>query len=398
MTRYNINPRFVIVTAGERPTSGYPTGSLLWDTDSLYTFNGTSWDKILGKDHTHSEDDIEKLAVVLRTSTANVFDNNFVILADATGAPITLTLPAANNRNGQQHSIIKVDSTANAVIIDANASETINGSATYSLTAQYQAVTLVCDGSNWFVLQSANPTAAAVGSIDDLTDADTTTTPPVINHVLTWDGSNWVPAAAPGASGGEANTLSNVGTGGISVVASPAKTGTALNVKSIAALSSRVSIADDATNKNVDIDVVEGQLNIANQTGSIGDSRITDLAYSKLTSVPSTFTPSAHQHAVTDLSPTGTALQVVRTNAAGTAVEWASLDSERTGKAVGDGGSTQYVIAHGLGSTPSYAFIDCSTHSTGRTWVVDATNITVTFDATLSGSTDAVNIYWRVIA
>lgn len=109
-------------------------------------------------------------------------------------------------------------------------------------------------------------------------------------------------------------------------------------------------------------------------------------------------TPLTHTHAVTDLSPTGTALQVVRTNSAGNGVEWASLDSERTGKAVGDGGSTEYIIPHGLGSTPSYAFIDCSTHSTGRTWEVDNTNITVTFDSALSGSTDAVNIYWRVIA
>ena len=50
-------------------------------------------------------------------------------------------------------------------------------------------------------------------AMDDLTDADTTTTPPALNDVLTWDGSNWVPAVPPGAGGGEANTISNAGTG-----------------------------------------------------------------------------------------------------------------------------------------------------------------------------------------
>ena len=37
---------------------------------------------------------------------------------------------------------------------------------------------------------------AIVGSIDDLTDVDTTTTPPVAGDYLKYDGVNWVPAKA----------------------------------------------------------------------------------------------------------------------------------------------------------------------------------------------------------
>jgi hypothetical protein len=50
-------------------------------------------------------------------------------------------------------------------------------------------------------------------SIDELQDVDTTAVSPSVSDVLTWDGANWKPLAAPGASGGEANTGSNVGTG-----------------------------------------------------------------------------------------------------------------------------------------------------------------------------------------
>lgn len=152
--------------------------------------------------------------------------------------------------------------------------------------------------------------------------------------------------------------------------------------------------ADFKTNeiRNAAIDGTENTLT------NIPDSAITDLAYAKLTGVPTEFAPEAHTHTVTDISPTGTALQVVRTNSAGNGVEWASLDSEKVGVAVGDGGSTQYIIPHGMGAEPTYVFIDCPTHSTGRTWTKDGTNITVNFDAALSGGTDAVEIMWKAIA
>ena len=56
-------------------------------------------------------------------------------------------------------------------------------------------------------------TALNSNSIDELQDVDTTAVSPAVSDVLTWDGTTWKPLAAPGASGGEANTGSNVGTG-----------------------------------------------------------------------------------------------------------------------------------------------------------------------------------------
>jgi hypothetical protein len=96
----------------------------------------------------------------------------------------------------------------------------------------------------------------------------------------------------------------------------------------------------------------------------------------------------------------GTSLQVLRVNSGASALEWASLDSERTGKALanGNGSTTVFTIAHGLGATPGYAFVDCSSHAIARTWTVDGTNITVTFSSAPSSGTNNVIIYWRVIA
>ena len=51
---------------------------------------------------------------------------------------------------------MKVDAGAGAVTIDADSSETINGSTTVSLSSQYDYRTLVYDGSSeWIVISSS---------------------------------------------------------------------------------------------------------------------------------------------------------------------------------------------------------------------------------------------------
>jgi len=87
--------------------------------------------------------------------------------------------------------------------------------------AQEKGQVLTWDGSKWtnlFVPQIVSSISGSSGtsggggatSIDELTDVDTTTTPPNINQTLVWDGTNWVPGTVAGdADGGDFGELPN---------------------------------------------------------------------------------------------------------------------------------------------------------------------------------------------
>lgn len=82
------------------------------------------------------------------TTTHTASDREFV-LADATSAAFTVTLPTL--ASDLWVNIKKVDATANAITITAGASGFIDGAATQTLNSQYEAVDLYCDGSNWYI-------------------------------------------------------------------------------------------------------------------------------------------------------------------------------------------------------------------------------------------------------
>ena len=83
-----------------------------------------------------------------------MLDNtNHIILADASSNNIQLILPAASGNTGLTYIIKRIDNSGSfAVIIDGLGSETIDGVATKVLTSQYQLTTVVCDGSNWYII------------------------------------------------------------------------------------------------------------------------------------------------------------------------------------------------------------------------------------------------------
>lgn len=83
--------------------------------------------------------------------TATLADD--VILCDATSAAFTVTLPAAASSTGKILTIKKTDSSANAVTLDGNSSETIDGATTKKLATRYSGMKIICDGSNWHILE-----------------------------------------------------------------------------------------------------------------------------------------------------------------------------------------------------------------------------------------------------
>lgn len=74
------------------------------------------------------------------------------IRADATAGAFVITLPAAALVPGKKYTIKKVDVSGNAVTIDANAAELIDGALTKVLAAAYATATIQSNGVSWDVL------------------------------------------------------------------------------------------------------------------------------------------------------------------------------------------------------------------------------------------------------
>lgn len=94
---------------------------------------------------------IQVKTITVTGTSHTAADERFILVDDDTaGSTVTITLPAAAGINIIYH-IKKLGTTAN-VIVDGNASETIDGALTATLSVQFEAIKIVSDGSNWHVV------------------------------------------------------------------------------------------------------------------------------------------------------------------------------------------------------------------------------------------------------
>lgn len=93
-----------------------------------------------------------KRSLLSKTAAYTVLAHDEGVLADATSAAFTLTLPPAAQCTDKLFNFVKTDSSVNLVTLDGNASETINGATTFTLKKQYHSVILHCDGSVWRIM------------------------------------------------------------------------------------------------------------------------------------------------------------------------------------------------------------------------------------------------------
>ena len=164
--------KFVLATsaAGDPPTSS------VWTIDNALSLEQLWTTVSKTADYTTVEGDRDKL-----------------IKVDATSATVTITLlAAATAGDGFQLAVKKVDSSANAVTIDGNASETIDGATTLTLSNQYEVAVLTCDGSNWHVSNSAATQSTSFV-------ADNSTANGVTNLITLQHTTTGTPAAGIGA-------------------------------------------------------------------------------------------------------------------------------------------------------------------------------------------------------
>lgn len=92
-----------------------------------------------------------------QTGNVTLATTDYYVPCNANGGAFTVTLPAVSGNTGLTYVIKKTDSTLNAVTIDGNGAETIEGAASTTLNTQYEAVTIVCDGSTWHIVDRKIP-------------------------------------------------------------------------------------------------------------------------------------------------------------------------------------------------------------------------------------------------
>lgn len=91
---------------------------------------------------------VRRTAITTQTTTYTVPDNVFHTRADATSGAFTVTIPSALTTAGRQILITKIDASANAITVAAAGTDTIQGSATISLAAQWNKALLISNGNN----------------------------------------------------------------------------------------------------------------------------------------------------------------------------------------------------------------------------------------------------------
>lgn len=90
--------------------------------------------------------------IATKSANYSIVTTDSVIIADASTAAFTITLPNANIGKGTEFKIKKKDSSANVVTVATVSSQLIDGATTFNIGTQYASITIVSDGIQWWVI------------------------------------------------------------------------------------------------------------------------------------------------------------------------------------------------------------------------------------------------------
>lgn len=135
-------------TSGALTTGGNrAVGAMEFSSDVLYlTITGPTRKTIAFTDSNFV------FSTTSKTGDYTITTADTVVLVDANGAPIAITLPLASSASGYRFFVKKIDSTANAVTLTRSGSDTIDGSTTAAISVQYTSLTVLSNGTNWFIV------------------------------------------------------------------------------------------------------------------------------------------------------------------------------------------------------------------------------------------------------
>ena len=117
--------------------------------NALVLTNGQLWELPAG-DTLNGSGPSASLLVTTLTANATPTAATQVLLANTAGGTFTITLPTAVGNSGIFYRVKLI--AAIAVTIATTSAQTIDGSATIPLARIYSSLTIISNGTNWFVL------------------------------------------------------------------------------------------------------------------------------------------------------------------------------------------------------------------------------------------------------
>lgn len=111
-------------------------------------------------------------AVLAKTAAYTVVDadDGKLVDCDASGGAFTVTLPAASGRSGFTVGVKKTDSSSNAVTVDGDGADTIDGSATRTINKPYKTEWYRCDGAAWHIEAEARASGTGADFVRKASD------------------------------------------------------------------------------------------------------------------------------------------------------------------------------------------------------------------------------------
>ena len=193
------------------------------------------------------------MATFTRDDTTT-FDVDFSAVVGGSGATTLGGLTNVDSEVDDSHSgrtFLTYSPTAGRWVADSSSLEWLDD---VNVATRANGDILVWDSTSGFYGQWVSKPIPAGGAsaIDDLTDVDTTTTPPTNNDVLAWDGTNWVPATP--ASGG-VDTFTNAAAMDANSLVTFTRNDGNTHTLDLATLDNRVAIGNTAPTSPVDGDL-----------------------------------------------------------------------------------------------------------------------------------------------
>lgn len=91
-------------------------------------------------------------ATSTKASSYTIGTSDTVIFANASSGNVTITIPLASSCSGYSFIVKRIDSSANTCQVSCSGSDTIDGQTSISFNAQYLSMTMISNGSAWYII------------------------------------------------------------------------------------------------------------------------------------------------------------------------------------------------------------------------------------------------------